>query len=176
MKNVQVILTSFQSCVLFRFGWDASSSTAESPSWLVRRNDSLDTLFRSSSSMLGATELISDPVAVPSPALRRASRSARFFCNSFVNSSTGRASNISSAAVGNNASTVYVQSVWFCSNRRRKLHGQVSRVSLHSLSTRLRETEDNLRTSHGRYDHCSSVLVLLISCLVHIGLRGSPHR
>lgn len=118
-------MTSFQSWVLFRFGWeDGSPSTVESPSWLVRRNESLDRLFLSSSGRLGVTELMSDPVVVPSPALRRASRSARFFCSSFVNSSTGSASKMSSAAVGSKASTVYVQSVWFCSNRRRKLRSE----------------------------------------------------
>jgi hypothetical protein len=124
LKDIHVILTSFQSWVLFRFGWvDVSPSIVDSPNWLVRRKLSLEKLFRSSSGKLGAIELMSDPVAVPSPVLRRAKRSARFFCNSFVNSSTGRASRMSSAAVGKRAKTVYVQSVWFCSKRRRKLRG-----------------------------------------------------
>lgn len=69
--------------------------------------------------MLRVPELISDPVA--SPPLSFASRSAFFCCSSLVSSSTGRTSNIFSVAVGSRAKIVKVQSVWFCSNRLRRL-------------------------------------------------------
>lgn len=123
----QVIFTSFHSCVLFRLGRGCASEFRASPAWLACTYPSLwklERLLRSSSGRLGETELRSDPVA--SPAFSRANLSARFCWSSLVNSSTGRASIIFSAAVGNNARTVYVQSVWFCSNRRRKLLPWVS--------------------------------------------------
>ena len=121
-SDIQLTLSSFHSCVLLFFRGVPSPAT-ESPIWLVctypwlRR---LDKLFPSSSTVLRGSELISDPAASP-PFNCLANLSARFCCNSFVSSSTGRAPSIFSVAVGSKASTVKVQSVWFCSNRRRRL-------------------------------------------------------
>lgn len=105
--NVHVILTSFHSCVLFCFTRGCRSASPDSAIWLACTYPSLwklERLLRSSSVTLGDTEVMSEPLA--SPGFSRASLSARFFCSSFVSSSTGSASMISSVAVGSKARTV----------------------------------------------------------------------
>lgn len=58
----------------------------------------------------------------------RDSRSAFCFCSSSNTCSAGTASRRFSVAVGRMASTVKVQSSWFCSKRRRRLNRIVSRI------------------------------------------------
>ena len=87
--------------------------------------------------MLGGLELNSE--GTPSPVVR-ASLSAFFCCSSWVNCSTGRASSIFSVTVGNNARTVKVQSVWFCSNLRCKLESARQLFARVSSSDNVRGT------------------------------------
>lgn len=73
-------------------------------------------LLPSSSVTLGGTE-----DAISEVATLLANLSALCCCSSFTICSTGIASKMLSVAVGRMASTVKLQSSWFCSNRRRRL-------------------------------------------------------
>jgi len=93
-------------------------------------------LALSSSNTLGGPDGRSVDATSDKPPALLDSLSVLCFCNSFVISSTGNAPMISSRIVGRSANTVYVQSSWFCSNRRRRLeHRQYcsARTSIRDL-------------------------------------------
>ena len=114
----QLIFISCHSCALLRFALNPLSPTLLAI-WLAWTK----LLVLASSVILGGADGYSDEGASDCPSLFK--RSCLSCCNCSVICSTGRASMISSRTVGSRAKTVYVQSSWFCSKRRRRLgYGQ----------------------------------------------------
>jgi hypothetical protein len=112
--DLQLIFISCHNCALLRFVRSPLSPTLLAI-WLAWTK----LLVLASSVTLGGPEGYSDEAASDCPSLFN--RSCLSCCSCSVICSTGRASMISSRMVGSKARTVYVQSSWFCSNRRRKL-------------------------------------------------------
>jgi len=119
-RYLQLIFISCHNCALLRFALNPLSPTLLAI-WLAWTK----LLVLASSVTLGGPDGYSDDAASDCPSLFK--RSCLSCCNCSVICSTGRASMISSRTVGSRARTVYVQSSWFCSKRRRRLyHGQHS--------------------------------------------------
>ena len=110
----QLIFISCHSCALLRFALNPLSPTLLAI-WLAWTK----LLVLASSVTLGGTDGYSDEGASDCPNLF--SLSCLSCCSCSVICSTGKASMISSRMVGSRARTVYVQSSWFCSKRRRRL-------------------------------------------------------
>lgn len=104
---MDVVFNSPQSCAFVRGGAFGSASRTRLV-WTKLPVCRLDILIVSPSRRLDDSE-------APSPNAR-ARRSARLTVSSLVRSSHGSLARMFSFSVGSRASTVRVQSVWFCSN------------------------------------------------------------
>lgn len=111
---LQLIFISCHSCALLRLVLKPLSPTLLAI-WLAWTK----LLVLASSVTLGGWDGYSEEAASDWPSLFNLS--CLSCCNCSVICSTGRAPMISSRTVGSRASTVYVQSSWFCSKRRRRL-------------------------------------------------------